>query len=65
MIREQGSCVLLHGAEKKKRKILKKKKKIKGKKRKKAKERVVALVKPVLRCGPEKCSWGELPREDT
>ena len=51
--------------QKTREKFEKKKKKIKGKKRKKAKERVVALVKPVLRCGPEKCSWGELPREDT
>lgn len=42
----------------------KKKKKIEGKERKKAKERVAALVKPVLRCGPEKGSWGELPQED-
>ena len=41
-----------------------KKKKIEGKERKKAKERVAALVKPVLRCGPEKGSWGELPQED-
>ena len=42
----------------------KKKKMFEGKERKKAKERVAALVKPVLRCGPEKGSWGELPQED-
>ena len=62
--------MLLHGAAKKKKKkrgreIWKKKKKIDGKERKNAKERVAALVKPVLRCGPEKGSWGELPQEDT
>ena len=39
--------------QKKKRKKIKKKK-IKGKKRKKAKERVAALAKPVVRCGPRK-----------
>ena len=71
-ILDQGARILRVAAwcsknkkKEKRERNLEKKKKIEGKERKKAKERVAALVKPVLRCGPEKGSWGELPQEDT